>query len=66
MLRQSDKELIRKLDLSYPAGAVKLRFEQPDVPHYSGEKLAFCQYVKVVQETGKHFYIGATAEWPWA
>ena len=58
MLRQSDKELIRKLDLSYPAVAVKLRFEQPDVPHYSGEKLAFCQYVKVVQETGKHFYIG--------
>lgn len=57
MLRQSDKDLIQKLDLAYPAVAIKLRFEKPDVPHYTGEKLAFCQYVKVTQDTGSHFYI---------
>lgn len=59
MLRLSDKELIKKLDLNYPAVAIKLRFEAPDVPHYTGEKLAFCQYVKVAQDTGNHFYITA-------
>ena len=57
MLRSSDRELIRKLDLPYPAVAIKYRFEKPEAPHYDGEPLAFCQYVKVAQETGGHFYI---------
>ena len=57
MLREKDKELLRKLELPYPAVAIKLRFEKPDVPHYNGEKVAFCQYVKYAQDTGKHFYI---------
>ena len=56
MLRDSDKEVIRKLDLEYPAVAIKFRFEKPDAPHYEGEKLAFCQYVKYTQDTKKHFY----------
>ena len=59
MLREKDKELIRKLDLQYPAVALKFRFEKPDVPHYDGEPLAFCQYIKYTQDTGKHFYIEA-------
>ena len=58
MLREKDKELIRKLDLQYPAVAIKLRFEKPEAEHYSGEPLAFCQYVKYTQDSGKHFYIG--------
>lgn len=57
MLRENDKALIKKLDLEYPAIAIKLRFEKPDVPHYEGEKLAYCQYVKYAQDTKKHFYI---------
>lgn len=57
MLREKDKELLRKLELPYPAVAIKLRFEKPDVPHYDGEKVAFCQYVKYAQDTGRHFYI---------
>ena len=57
MLRGKDKELLKKLDLPYPAVAIKFRFEKPDVPHYDGKTLAFCQYVKYTQDTGKHFYI---------
>ena len=41
MLRQKDKELIEKLNLEYPAVAIKFRFEKPDVPHYEGPQLAF-------------------------
>lgn len=57
MLREKDKELLKKLDLPFPAVAIKFRFEKPDVPHYDGKALAFCQYVKYTQDTGKHFYI---------
>ena len=57
MLRQKDKELIEKLNLEYPAVAIKFRFEKPDVLHYEGPQLAFCQYLKYTQDTGKHFYI---------
>ncbi len=59
MLRDNDKALLKKLDLTYPAVAIKFRFEKPDVPHYEGEKLAYCQYVKYTQDTLKHFYIEA-------
>ena len=57
MLRESDKALLRKLELPYPAVAIRFRFEAPEAPHYAGEKLAFCQYVKYTQDTGRHFYI---------
>lgn len=57
MLRPKDKELIQKLNLDYPAVALKFRFEKPDVPHYDGPQLAFCQYLKYTQDTEKHFYI---------
>ena len=58
MLRESEKALIRKLALPYPAVAIRFRFEAPDAPRYAGEKLAFCQYVKYTQDTGRHFFIG--------
>ncbi|MBE6015440.1 MAG: hypothetical protein E7241_08785 [Lachnospiraceae bacterium] len=57
MLREKDKELIKKLDLEYPAIAIRFCFEKPDCMHYDGEKVAFCQYVKYAQDTGKTFYI---------
>ena len=57
MLNKTQKELLAKLNLEYPCVAVKFRFERPAVPRYEGEKLAYCQYVKYTQDTGKHFYI---------
>ncbi len=57
MLGEHQKALIEKLDLEYPAVAIRFCFEKPDVPHYSGEKLAFCQYVKHAQDSKETFYI---------
>lgn len=58
MLSQNLKNLIAKLPLEYSAVAVKMCFEQPaDAEHYNGKKLAFCQYVKEAQRSGKKFYI---------
>jgi len=60
MLSDKAKELIEKLNLEYPAVAIKLLFEKPEgVPHYEGEKLAFCQYLKHAQTSGIKFYITA-------
>ena len=56
MLSNTAKELLVKLDLQYPAVAVKMCFERPDVPRYDGPSAAFCQFVKYVQDTGKTFY----------
>lgn len=58
MLSQKEKELIEKLTLPHPCIAVKFCFERPNVKHYEGEALAYCQYVKHAQTTGEHFYIG--------
>lgn len=57
MLTGEQKALIAKLELPCPGIAIKFRFEKPDVPHYSGKKVAFCQYLKHAQDTGEHFYI---------
>ncbi|MBR2521000.1 MAG: DUF169 domain-containing protein [Oscillospiraceae bacterium] len=62
MMREKDRELIKKLDLPYPAVAIKLRFEPPGVPRYDGPPIALCQFVKYTQDTGKHFYIGIEDE----
>ena len=59
MLRKTDKEFLKKLDLQYPAVAIKFRFEKPDVIHYDGGPASFCQFVKYAQDTGKHFYVEA-------
>ena len=57
MIIQKHKELLKKLDLQYPAVAIRMCFEKPDVPRYDGPPCAFCQFVKYVQDTGKHFYM---------
>ncbi len=57
MLRENDKKLIEKLNLKYPCIAIRFALERPKCEHYDGDKLAFCQYVKVAQDTKKHFYI---------
>ncbi len=58
-MRPSDRALLEKLELPYPAIAIKYRFEPPEVPHYDGPPLAFCQFVKYAQDTGRHFYTAA-------
>ena len=58
MLSQTQKDLLARLELEYPAVAIKTRFEIPEgSPHYQGEKLAFCQYVNHAQTTKTRFYI---------
>ena len=60
MVNENDSRLLAKLQTSYPAVAIKFCLEKPaDAEHYEGEKLAFCQYLKGAQDTGKHFYITA-------
>lgn len=60
MINENDSRLLRKLNTTYPIIAIKFALEKPEnVEHYSGEKLAFCQYVKVAQDTGRDFYITA-------
>ena len=59
MISEKEKELIAKLELEYPAVAIKLRFEKPEnSEHYNGPKVAFCQYLSHAQKTGERFYIG--------
>lgn len=59
MLNATAKALLEKLELPYPAIAIQFCFERPEVPHYAGETLAYCQYVKHAQDTGADFYITA-------
>ena len=59
MLRENDKKLIERLDLKYPCIAIKFSLARPKCDHYEGEKLAFCQYVKYAQDSGKNFYISS-------
>lgn len=59
MLIEFQNTLLKKLDLPYRAVAIKMYLEKPDAPHYDGPPCAFCQFVKYVQNTGKHFYMEA-------
>ncbi|MCQ2553440.1 MAG: DUF169 domain-containing protein, partial [Clostridia bacterium] len=59
MIKKSESELLEKLNLNYPAIAIKFCMDKPNADRYEGDKLAFCQYVKYTQDTGKHFYITA-------
>ena len=60
MLKERENKLLKDLDLKIPAIAIKFELEAPkDAEKYEGEKLAFCQYLKYAQESGKHFYISA-------
>lgn len=58
MLSQKAKDLFEKLQLPYPAVALRYHACRPrDVKPYEGEKLAFCQYVKYAQDHPGTFYI---------
>lgn len=58
MLSNKAIELFEKLKMEYPALALKYHAVKPqNVSAYEGENLAFCQYVKHAQVTGKTFYI---------
>ena len=57
MLSKEEKKLIADLGLEYPAVAIRMCFEKPDVPRYDGPPCAFCQFIKYVQDTGKTFYM---------
>ena len=57
MIDERYNELLRKLELPYRPVAIRMCLERPDVPHYDGPSSAFCQFVKYVQDTGKHFYV---------
>lgn len=58
MLNVKLKEQFEKLNLEYPAVALKYHAVKPrDVSPYQGENLAFCMYVKHAQENKKTFYI---------
>lgn len=57
MIEQKTKELFKKLDMTYPAVAIKYHYLRPEnVEQFEGE-LSFCQFVRNVQDTGRHFYI---------
>ena len=57
MLTQKAKDLFAKLDMDFPAVAVKYCFAKPETVPHTDQKLTFCQYVKEAQVTGKAFYI---------
>ena len=59
MKQENRNALLQKLNLDYPCVAIQFCLEKPDAPHYEGEELAFCQYVKHAQTTGQDFYITA-------
>ncbi|NLT39190.1 MAG: DUF169 domain-containing protein [Clostridiales bacterium] len=57
MLSTRDKELLSKLDLDYPAVAIKYCFSLPENAEPIGKTLSFCQFIKEAQDTGRKFYI---------
>ncbi|MBR3397347.1 MAG: DUF169 domain-containing protein [Lachnospiraceae bacterium] len=61
MLSDLAKEMFAKLELPYPAVAMKYVFEKPEgYEQYEGQ-LALCSFVKVAQE-GRKFYISEENE----
>ena len=56
-MNQDAKDLFSKLELPYPAVAIKYCYSRPDGVEHVGETLSFCQFVKKTQDLGKAFYI---------
>lgn len=57
MISRENKDLLKALNMPYPAVALKYHVVKPEgVKHYEGDKLAFCQYVSVAQKQGGTFY----------
>lgn len=57
MLSQKAKDLFAKLDMEFPAVAVKYCYSQPEGVEHCGEVLSFCQFVKKAQVEGKKVFI---------
>lgn len=58
MLNSKMKDQFAKLNLQFPAVALKYHAVKPQkVPQYQGENMAFCMYIKYAQENEKTFYI---------
>ena len=56
-MNQDAKELFGKLELPYPAVAVKYYHNCPEDVEHVDETLSFCQFIKKSQDTGKKFYV---------
>lgn len=59
MLTQHAKELFSRLEMEYPAVAVKFSYQKPEGVGRAQEQLSFCQFLKKAQTEGEKFYITA-------
>lgn len=57
MLTQKGKDLFEKLNMEFPAVAIKFCFSQPEGVEQVDKKLFFCQFIKEAQTTGKKFFV---------
>ena len=57
MLSRNTKDEFERLQLNYPAVAVKFCYSQPEGIRHVGKVLSFCQFVKEAQDTGEMFYV---------
>lgn len=55
-MHQKARDLFKKLELPYPAVALKFCYSQPENVDRVDETLSFCQFIKKAQDTGKMFY----------
>jgi len=56
MITDTVKKAFARLELPYPVVAVKFSFAKPENIEHVDEKLAFCQFLKKAQTSGKMFY----------
>ena len=59
MLSKETVNLFEKLQMPYPAVAVKFSFSKPADTKKSEEVLSFCQFLKLAQYSGEKFFISA-------
>jgi len=57
MLSQTAKDLFAKLNMEFPAVALKYCYSQPEGIDRVDKQLSFCEFVKEAQITGKKFFI---------
>ena len=57
MLSQKAKDLFAKLEMDYPAVAIKYSYAMPENTTHTDKTLSFCEFVKEAQVTGKKFFI---------
>ena len=54
---KNTKDLFGKLELPYPAVAIKYSYSRPEGVEHVDEELSFCQFVRKAQDSGKAFYV---------